>query len=748
MSLPNIGPDTTEEAAIFSFDDVESINDEEHETGPEARFEQLNQAIRDDDIETIKFMLETNMYIPNMWVIPGKPTLLEVAVMCENLEIVELLLEKGFAAEHSKALKSNRGGTGARSVSSASTMNGKGQGGRESPTPSVSGAHRPHRTANSRASFRKRKGTVTTSVGPQKFASGVVKAKGSSLRSGKSGPNNPLHWASYQGHLPIACALLKAGFDPSATDTEGNTALHLAATACNEKNGRQHKQLLEIFISENVDIGSRNMFGNTPVQLSTCQKARSLLAFIALDPTAKSSVLSLSRIITSEENLRKKITVIWGDLRQEEEQAETKWDIFGEPVPELSTFVPSSLSSSDGTDLSFQEKAEMEQAIQKSIHARTHALKSFCTKNENDLYAFEQAIIAARSSFASKDLVVTSESALAKIKARLFLDQATLGLLNVKTSERGEKINQFIETLRTAKRKSLVTATALKRAVKVYLYVNAQNQLADIYRTLQFLEAMDTTLLQVKQLDYCVKNFGKHRILFGAKRRNFLQREKRLQLMREKKEQEDAEAENEKGKKSKKGKAGKQKKRKTGMKSKENKKAGDTEAVAAAASSMEASSENMRENSSSIDNPQGGPSETVVEKPEDDEDDILIRNAKTLLRRLSVEVSMLQCIDSDTSAQAYKHSAIERITVIERISGQLEKLLASSEELNTTDPGTINEAIVEKALIRAKQLQRELKSAKRQLAEKTKNSKKEQGTQKQKSSPASVAAASRRRNKK
>ncbi|EQC37509.1 hypothetical protein SDRG_05112 [Saprolegnia diclina VS20] len=82
--------------------------------------------------------------------------------------------------------------------------------------------------------------------------------------------NTPLHWAIYKGHPMVVYTLVTWGFSIEDADSCGNRALHLACS-----NGTF--TIIEIILSHAPDLAAKNVYGNTPMDLTTDGAVRKLL---------------------------------------------------------------------------------------------------------------------------------------------------------------------------------------------------------------------------------------------------------------------------------------------------------------------------------------------------------------------------------------------------------------------------------------------------------------------------------------
>ncbi|RHY97467.1 hypothetical protein DYB35_000536 [Aphanomyces astaci] len=88
--------------------------------------------------------------------------------------------------------------------------------------------------------------------------------------------NTPLHWACYKGHAQVVWALLSWGYSVDDVDTCGNRALHLACSSGNFD---------IIVLTHAPDLTAKNMYGNTPLDMTTDSMCRKLLKKIHTQTT-------------------------------------------------------------------------------------------------------------------------------------------------------------------------------------------------------------------------------------------------------------------------------------------------------------------------------------------------------------------------------------------------------------------------------------------------------------------------------
>ncbi|CAD5123337.1 DgyrCDS11693 [Dimorphilus gyrociliatus] len=74
--------------------------------------------------------------------------------------------------------------------------------------------------------------------------------------------STPMHWATRQGHLQMVVLLMQHGADPSCTDGEGCTCIHLAAQL-------GHSVILAFFIAKGLDVDLPDANGKTPLMWSS-----------------------------------------------------------------------------------------------------------------------------------------------------------------------------------------------------------------------------------------------------------------------------------------------------------------------------------------------------------------------------------------------------------------------------------------------------------------------------------------------
>jgi len=86
--------------------------------------------------------------------------------------------------------------------------------------------------------------------------------------------STPLHCAAWKGHVEVVVALLNAGADVNATNTNehwGTTPLHAAAHANNT-------EIVRLLIARGADVNPADMHGKTPLHHTTYHNARSAAA--------------------------------------------------------------------------------------------------------------------------------------------------------------------------------------------------------------------------------------------------------------------------------------------------------------------------------------------------------------------------------------------------------------------------------------------------------------------------------------
>ncbi|OQR86217.1 hypothetical protein ACHHYP_10866 [Achlya hypogyna] len=90
--------------------------------------------------------------------------------------------------------------------------------------------------------------------------------------------NTPLHWACYKGHATLVWTLLHWGFSIEDADSCGNRALHLACS-------HGAVDIIEIVLAQSPDLTTKNIYGNTPMDLTTDGAVRKLLKKMQLQQT-------------------------------------------------------------------------------------------------------------------------------------------------------------------------------------------------------------------------------------------------------------------------------------------------------------------------------------------------------------------------------------------------------------------------------------------------------------------------------
>ncbi|OQS05007.1 hypothetical protein THRCLA_02809 [Thraustotheca clavata] len=83
--------------------------------------------------------------------------------------------------------------------------------------------------------------------------------------------NTPLHWACYKGHCQVVWSLIQWGFSIEDADSCGNRAAHLACSSGNI-------DIIEIVLANSPDLSAKNIYGNTPMDLTTDSMCRKLLS--------------------------------------------------------------------------------------------------------------------------------------------------------------------------------------------------------------------------------------------------------------------------------------------------------------------------------------------------------------------------------------------------------------------------------------------------------------------------------------
>ncbi len=154
--------------------------------------------------------------------------------------------------------------------------------------------------------------------------------EGSNLgQAGAQARSTPLHWASFKGQLKTLCDLIQFHqFDPSEREENGNTALHLAATGMpSSGDGKIFLKVMEVLISEGVDLSATNSYGNTAYDLCTNEAAKALLRKVMTaenknDDTGKVTygldILSIDKIRKNSQLLKQLVEKVERDMLTED----------------------------------------------------------------------------------------------------------------------------------------------------------------------------------------------------------------------------------------------------------------------------------------------------------------------------------------------------------------------------------------------------------------------------------------------
>lgn len=708
-------------------------------------------AIRNDDSEAAISLITSGKVAPMKQRIvkasqqqPVESELpLEVAAAYENQAVVALLLEKGFAAEHTRSLAKASSGNGAAPALSsgasaagddATIVNGGAMSVSGADSVSLSGfqpsrprsqGHHHRKSTHSQSSRNRSNKSRSLSEGPQSFIQRqqqVGKFRSQPRVRPKKGSYSPLHWASYKGHLGIVCLLLRYGFDPSCVDTDGNTSLHLAATACSEAGKGQHATVIEVLLSENVDVFARNMFGNRALQLATDPRARILLQSAEQSDRARDNMLSLSRIIQAEETLAKLLTTIFRDNAQDEQDFENGRDIFADSPPVYekehadggnSSPLVNPMVLSDATEAEQQARRQLQKDARIKA-SRTQAVSSLTTKLQTRIQSLARAVDVAVVCKVNEDMLNRGKRTLRDLKHCQHCEQASLSMLDeVIAFNDLHKLKPFSIILQKA-RETSVPRHVFLRTSRVYLYLEARMKLHLIYEKLSQYETSEMSQELVQELHLRLRSFVQRRVQFGPIRRSSLiqdpveiaaaalsgaglpnaNRDTSTSSMKKGRNINSA--------------GGKRGKKGNGARKVRKSDAGDSledeqktpEELAAEAEIAESQTEAARADALWNEDP----------------DDYLLRVAGALLMRLQIEQEINQWATKEFSKSA---DSAKRIADLEAALARFDELFMNSDTLAQADCGVeVSETIIQIGQGRVKQLQRDLKNAKRNLADK------------------------------
>jgi len=571
---------------------------------------------------------------------------LELSVKQQNLEITSILIKNGFALSYQCKLK-------------------------QSPNPpslSSSSSSKPRSQNNHRRISSKPAAPPIIMKRPL-FAPTRLQLRGKS---------NPLHWAAYLGNLRLCCMLMVAGIDPCTVDECGNLPLHLAATACLED--PEHQTVVEI-LSHCSPTDQRNLFGNTPTQLTTDKTVKTLLQKPQCD------LMSLEKLHFAEEELEKALRHIHCELESEKLKYDAGFTVFGDEDT-IMVFIEDPTESADERE---SRKLRWKQDIEKKTRTRklSLAIQQF-TPLVGQLSA---SVMLARERYVEADKVIAGETLLHKLRSRLEFESASLNVL-----ESLEDLQKLEVLKECCNRKEQVPAFIQENATKVLKHAETWMMLNGVYLNLKtLLKTREIEEQQINELEMALMNFIQYRIDFMKTSKQLQNPEAKpfAEQITETKSISITEAPKTKNKK----------RSKTSKKSKkqiENQVEEQTAIVPEQEAEM---------NSEVVD--------TSLLSYED-ADDVLLHESSALLLKLKRETQFRHHLSQDCTVGT-KQGTLSRIAVVENALKSLNSLLNQCSMLVGL---VVDEELVQQSQARMIQLQKDLNKAKRLYSEKQKNSRK------------------------